>query len=710
MKIDKTKFKLETAVERLLPARNQSMYFASAQALGFKENSTWEELTCVGYNPESRKLEAIVQLKQAFGYSGGLCTNGSTEFVRFFIDWGSGFEDVGLTGFKAFDVPNIPSNNHPLHFMVQQTLNEATHRKICTVAVLPKVRAILSWNSIPSLDPNQTVGFGNKLDGRIQIKPRRWFLRDLLDISKIKIAPELSEMLQLNQVLTMEKQVFSYENLLKVNMAAKVPAHRTLHSLMSEAAGFSSVKMAKNAAFEKIDLSKFGLNWTDIFKGYDKEFNTSFEELTCVGLNAANDTLGAVVHIKKRNGYSGSLCQKGSIEYVAFWGDFDNNGVFEYLGTSEVEVHDIGQIPDEGLNYNVQLPLNLEPYLQKCSSPRIAKIRAVLSWQTPPSTTDANASVYWGNRREVRVLLRAKGSQTSDLHFHYHDIGGVQEDLIQGGLAYQSPMNEANNNRPFGGTVHIGGRFGSAGVHYKVEYSANGITWQPAKTGVQSFAVFNPVTNVYQIQSQNSIDGWYTSVENLASSTPVDEQNATLVDWNTVGLQGNYQIRVLYTLDPSHSSFIITAPKDVMINNIRYDANSAFHNYMAGGLSLSSVHSVDMIFDNGGGCISQPKGTNFTGSFKATHTYFSQVQLLVLPANSNAVLSSGVVVTPPNDTLVRAIDASHSSGFGSETWELSTGALAKCGYVLVLNAFERTIYNNDQNLPFATVSIGFAVI
>lgn len=710
MKIDKTKFKLEAAVERLLPARSQSMYFASAQALAFKENTAWEELTCVGYNPESRKLEAVVQLKQAFGYSGGLCTNGSTEFVRFFIDWGSGFEDAGLTGFKAFDVPNIPSNNHPLHFMVQQTLNEATHRKICTVPVLPKVRAILSWNSIPSLDPNQTVGFGNKLDVRIQIKPRRWFLGDLLDISKIKIAPELSEMLQLNQVLTMQKQEVSVENLLKINTAAKVPAHRTLHSFMSEVAGFSSLKMAKNPVFDKIDLGKFDLNWESIFKGYDKEFNTSFEELTCVGLNSANDTLGAVVHIKKQNGYSGSLCQKGSTEYVAFWGDFDNNGVFEYLGTSEVEVHDIGQIPDEGLNYNVQLPLNLEPYLQRCSSPRIAKIRAVLSWQTPPSTTDPNVSVYWGNRREVRVLLRAKGSQSSDLHFHYHDIGGVPEDLIQGGLAYQSPVSQVNNNRPFGGLVHIGGRFGSAGVHYKVEYSANGFTWLPAKTGVQNFAVYNPVTNSYQTQSQDSADGWYTSVENLGGAIPIDEQNATLVDWNTTGLQGNYQIRVLYTLDPSHSSFISTAPKDVRINNIRYDANTAFHNYMAGGLSLSGVHSVDMIFDNGGGCISQPKGTNFTGSFKATHAYFSQAQLFVMPANSNAVLSSGVVTTAPSGTLVRPIDAAHVSGFGSEAWTLNTGAMAKCGYVLVLNAFERTIYNNDQNLPFATVSIGFAVI
>ncbi len=173
MKIDLTNFKMTTEVQRLLPVRQESLYFISQNSIALKQNTTWEEVTFVGYNAETRKLEAVVQLKQAFGYSGGLCTNGSTEYVRFFIDRGAGFEDAGLSGFKAHDISNVPVNHHPLHFMVQQNVDDSTHRRLCNFPVLPKVRAILSWNAIPTTDPNQNVNFGNIIDARIQIKPKK---------------------------------------------------------------------------------------------------------------------------------------------------------------------------------------------------------------------------------------------------------------------------------------------------------------------------------------------------------------------------------------------------------------------------------------------------------------------------------------------------------------------------------------------------------
>lgn len=711
MKTDKTTVSISPEVERWLPLRNESLYFTSPAILAIKENTTWEEVSCVGYNPELRKLEAIVQIKQTFGYSGGLCTNGSTEYIRFFIDWGSGFENVGLSGFKAHDIPDAPTDNHPLNYMVQLVIDESLHRRLCFSPVLPKVRAVLSWNSIPTLNPNQFVQFGNKIDANIQIKPRRWFLKDFIEISKIKVSPELSALISLDQPIESNPVSLSLEELLKVNEVAKVPLHRTLHPMLSHSTVFSNTAIASkfNPAFEKLDLSKLGISWVDILKGYDKEFNTTYEELTCVGLNTETNTLGAVVHVKKQNGYSGSLCQTGSTEYVAFWADWDSNGVFDYLGTTQVKVHDITNMPADGLHYCVQLPINPQN-AKRCTNPNVVKIRAVLSWQTPPSTTDPNAPVYWGNRREVRVQIKPKGLNDTSVHFHYHDIGFVQVDLINNGLAFESPVQAPGANRPFGEMVHVGGRFGTPNVHYKVEFSSNGINWFPAKTGTQYFSVFNPVTELYETQSQNSPDGWYVNPENFTGGIPIDEYNATLVDWNTNGLQGTYQLRVLYTLDPTHNTFVSTVPKTIIINNIRYNPNSAFHNYMAGGAVLSSTHTVDMIFDNGGGCISQPKGINFSGKFKAVHTYFAQANLYVLPANSKAILSSGGIVTPQSGTLVRSVDALHVSGYNNEAWTLDTTNMEKCGYVLVLDAYERTIYNNNHNLPHASISIGFAVI
>jgi hypothetical protein len=81
-----------------------------------------------------------------------------------------------------------------------------------------------------------------------------------------------------------------------------------------------------------------------------------------------------------------------------------------------------------------------------------------------------------------------------------------------------------------------------------------------------------------------------------------------------------------------------------------------------------------------------------------------------MPANSQAVLSSGPVTTAPSATLVRESNSVAFTGFSNEAWSMNTASMQRCGYVLVLDAFERTIYNGDHNLPYTTVSIGFAII
>ncbi|SRR6266849_776610 len=45
-------------------------------------DTTFEELTCVGYNPDQGILEAVIQVKQATGYLGNECTPGSCEYIR----------------------------------------------------------------------------------------------------------------------------------------------------------------------------------------------------------------------------------------------------------------------------------------------------------------------------------------------------------------------------------------------------------------------------------------------------------------------------------------------------------------------------------------------------------------------------------------------------------------------------------------------------
>jgi len=86
-----TKDSVSSSMKELLPIRKKMLFqMALGQAFDFSGNSTWEEITCVGYNPQTSTLEAVVAIKLASGYSGGLCFPGSKEFVRFFVGLRSG--------------------------------------------------------------------------------------------------------------------------------------------------------------------------------------------------------------------------------------------------------------------------------------------------------------------------------------------------------------------------------------------------------------------------------------------------------------------------------------------------------------------------------------------------------------------------------------------------------------------------------------------
>jgi hypothetical protein len=101
-----TKVPLEREKFRLLLLENPN-YFGTlsapdAAATKFKPvllkkgDTAYEQITCIGYQPAFQELSGIVQIKQNAGYDGGPCTPGSKEYVRFFIDYGTGWPDIGV--------------------------------------------------------------------------------------------------------------------------------------------------------------------------------------------------------------------------------------------------------------------------------------------------------------------------------------------------------------------------------------------------------------------------------------------------------------------------------------------------------------------------------------------------------------------------------------------------------------------------------------
>jgi hypothetical protein len=150
--------------------------------LEISNDTFYEQVTCLGFNPATNVLEAVVQVKQATGYDGSLCQNGSYEYVRFFLDYGSGWLDVGLAALNVHDIPAATDcakePEKPLSYAVSVELTPQSNW--CFFPVLPQVRAILSWNAIPTPgNPAYIPVWGNVLNAQIQIHPRSLFLSEI---------------------------------------------------------------------------------------------------------------------------------------------------------------------------------------------------------------------------------------------------------------------------------------------------------------------------------------------------------------------------------------------------------------------------------------------------------------------------------------------------------------------------------------------------
>ena len=177
-----------------------------------------------------------------------------------------------------------------------------------------------------------------------------------------------------------------------------VPPHRF---------GFLQVSRALNAgaadadAIEgNIDLWHHAeLDWTSaVSLVMQTKLDVSYEQLEYLGLESGNglNWLVATVRIKRALGYCGGVESQGSLEYVAFWADWDGRGTYSHLGTSEVRVYDTPSLPVSGSVYTVEMPLD-RPLR------RSVRVRAVLSWAVPPSTRDPYALTTWGNCIEAQI-------------------------------------------------------------------------------------------------------------------------------------------------------------------------------------------------------------------------------------------------------------------------------------------------------------------
>lgn len=679
-------------------------YFGNLQespftpVLNIQANTTYESLGCVGFQPDFDRLEAVVYIHQPFGYGGDICSPGTPEYVRFFMstDNGATWDCLGLTSFTAYNIPEGTQGPKRLEYAV--TLQIDPKKKFCFTENLAQVRAILSWNVPPPCDPDFVPVWGDVHDTHIQLEPTYFFpIIEALEAVEIEPVPQLAEIVDLAEpVKAPEPKALTVVELNELYRDKGVESHRfalaELQRFMSQPT-FNETLMASDSQGL---LPELGIDWSEIGDLLNPtDGSTRYEELECIGLNSNLDTLVGVIRVKRPYGYDGPLCTAGSQEYVTFWADFNNNGTFETcLGTTSVNVHDITSIPKEGLEYAVFLPVDLSKHRQPCQQgPVVVRIRAILSWQVVPDCFNPNYVPVWGNRLETLIHIKAGTPPPSGTHYPIiQTVGGMDNDDIDPltGLANGVPVGFASldpvQDSPFGGVVIITGHIGNAPdfssgatkLKYRVEVSDNGgLTWQRV---TNSFAlkldqllnsIWSPLPDITQ---SVDADDWYEYQEDLTDgpgNAMIFPAENVLARWNTSGLSGVWKLRIR-AKDPA-------APGPEWTSNVVT-------------IKLDNKAPEATITIKSGKCNDFTISDTIEGTYSATDLHFGSLRLSVAPAlggsfTSPAPLPTSSTTMPLIRTYAGGVPTTGETG----KWLLDTSGMPKCGYVVRLHVWDRTI-------------------
>ncbi len=715
-----------------------------------KFDTAFEELTCLGLNPEQNKLEAVVQIKQHSGYLTDACGAGSREYIRFFVQHGAVWQDIGDTFFDAFDL----AGPLPLSYCVSIDLKEA--HKFCTSENILNVRAILSWNLEPTPgDPNFSPPWGNVLDARVQVAP--------LIITKVPIGMLVSEgLVKVNEAaigaIDFEKALPSkvepaqpYSALKGLYAKSDVPAHRfgfaeAQKVLQHPVLNIPSGAVAKAGAVAKpggagsVSELAPGPELSAILAALAKlSGDVTFEEMKCAGYNPQTRELEAVIEIKRNAGYSGGLCTQGSTEYVSFFAFF--GGAWQPLGTATVRVHDLAAVtPGHSLMYAVHRISNMTE--MPCKNLEGVPLRAILSWEQQP--TGPNFTPTWGNVINTHVQPMV-GAVTGE-HMRLMRIGGVTINRISDitHLAYPRGLADpahglpviagdcGGDDSPFGGELIVEGDFtpkpdvfnhvtgavlpGGKPIIYQVWVSRVDIPSVPFQLTNGFFiavfppnALFPPLTFNQHLQPPPGPvsggvagDQYYQYMESdLQAVNP-----RALAAFEAGGLaEGDYRIEVRpWVWTGAQYQSVASQFKTVHV------FNGYKHTEIIGGNPTTMFRpQVALTLTSIADCADAKIGDTVKGSYSVVDNFFNALSIELVPITIGGVpvVEPAVTVTPDpgNATTYNGTNTGGSHG----TFSLDTASLPACGYTIELVANDRAIVDSHCDRHWNRIGVGFCL-
>lgn len=681
------------------------------------DTTVYEELTCVGLQPELDQLEATVRLKLGAGYSGPLCSGGSTEYVRFYLsgDDGATWSDLGMESFTVYDT----AGPRPLDYAVNRTV-PVPHR-LCLFANQPLVRAILSWEDPPDPDtPGFTPVWGNVADVRVQPRSSTIFFAPALfaelnvklpEKFKLLLDPDEPVAVKAAQPLTLDELATTYAE-------TEVEPHRFLfpyvQSLLTTKLPNGPLASA-SAALPSATIKNLGFELGPILeKLFVTDGNTDYEELDCIGYDPVDDALVGILTVKRPSGYSGGPCSGGSTEYVAFWVDWGEGAGFQYVGTAATQVHD-RDVPDDGLRYAVYQPIPTATRRRNCGAgPVQPRVRAILSWATAPPPGNPSWVPTWGNREQTTIQLQP--GAIVNLRPVVDTVGGVAVCAIDqtDGRTYDPA------DQPFGAAIGVTGFIpgapdrSAAPLRYRIRVrpvqfpEAN---WQTLMNDVgvwitEQIGAALPVQ--YPTTLEADADGFYPYLEdpNPAGSGWRRIAGNVLGVWGTAApMTGLWEIEVTMK-DPGGGNpipaqtIVCTDGTTRNIVRVRLDevaptTTFAITEFVRNG----TTHPAEP-------CMKFKVGDLLRGTYSVSDEHFRHFSLTVEPPEP----ANGVTPVPSAGSFP-LVATSGTSGI----WELDTAPpnalpMDPCGYVLRFRAWDRTIVSGNGIGWEATVkTIGFSL-
>jgi hypothetical protein len=642
----------------------------------------YEQLGCVGYHPQQRRLEAVVYVNQPSGYGTDVCGPGTPEYVRFYLsfDGGATWQDQGMTSFQAFNIPEGTDGAKRLEYAV--TLPVHVPSRFCFFDPLIRVRAILSWNNPPPANqPNWPPIWGNVREATILLEPFRFLpWPDFLEISSIKLPPDLADVLDLETPIHTKKQSLGAVELSRLYRGQDVPVHRFA---FKELASFVSAQTTLSAEAFTALLPGIKLDPGILDLLFPKtDGNTSFEELRCIGLDPNTpDTLVGVIQVKKLSGYSGGPCTDGSREYVTFWADFDGNGSFETcLGTANVSVYDVSNTPQDGVYYAVRLPVNLEPYREACrQGPTVVRIRAILSWNVAAPCANPNHVPTWGNREETLIHIapsaQAPAGKIAILGgipvFHIDDTSGLTTATAVFATNNLAP-DSLGRPCPFAGRVTVQGS-PLLGHSYLVEVTPVDNMGNPigAPAPVVTNLVLTRSDGTTHVHTANPV------THRFAYLDFTQNVNSVLAQWDSAD-DARWQVK-LSTFDGG--GFLVGVDTHLL------------------QLDNTAPEVAIEITTGVGNCGKFDIGVVLSGTFVARDDNLGSYSLGVEPV----INPPGVGVPVPSSGLTNTAPAP------GDAWSLDTTGMESCGYIIRVVASDRAIVNSQAVGHHVSDSAGFCL-